>query len=889
MHNPSIPLPQIPLVSENILAGDAKAGVADVIADGRTWFRTAHDLGCDAFEINRGRSKLIDAVIGTLLSLADKRFFKNHPDSGERVAILALGGYGREEMGLSSDIDLLFLYEGKNEPYIRSVTDSILYPIWDNKMEITGATRSTADCISVGRSDLRAQTAMLDARFVAGDRLLAEPLLSHIKTQFDEKGSKQRFIRAKLHEHRTRLKRFGESVYLLEPNVKESEGGLREYHTLLWIAKAAFPGKELDEIHEASDLSMDGAEELKDGVNFLWRVRHALNLMDEKNDRLGVAQQGPIARSFGYTDGRFSAAAEQFMQAYYRNASVVHQQCRRAIEQIVDTALPKPAIMRFFRKRRLSRGIYRAGTKIYADRERLGEGPEAILKVFALANKKGLDIDAKTKEFIMQLASPIGEGDLFTEAANRLWMDMFLEPAFLSRTIKQMHECRLFTRFFPEMEPLVHRIQHDGFHYYTADEHSINAVREIGFLYTKDGHRTFPVLSGALSKVKRTHVLSFATLFHDVGKGRGGNHAEVGAGLVRAIAKRLGWTKDDIETASFLVLSHLLIPTLAYRRDVKDPHLIERLAQTVETTETLAMLYLLAFADVRAIGPHIWSDWKGGLLAELYLNTLSHIEGAGEAAKKQRMLMKKLHRVYELMGRTMSHEELGNYFASVPERYLTSTRPQMIAQHLKMTGKLAGETVVTEVVHAPDRGMTELSLVTHDAAGLFAKIAGVLSLNGVNIIDAQLYTLPDGTVLDELWVTDLNQRPVTDDALWQEIGRELKGALTGELDVHESVKRQTKKRLLSPERKGSDTKIEIDNDVSVRETVVDVVTNDRAGLLYDICRTFFELGCTIERAKITTYADRVIDVFYIRDAGGEKITSKERLKQIQDAINEAVL
>ncbi len=890
-----VPLPQIPVVSESALSKDPNAGVKRVMEEGRKWFRTAHDLQCDALQINKGRSQMIDEVIRSLFSIAEKRFFSNHPENQRRVAIFALGGYGREEMGLSSDIDLLFLYDGGTDAYIREVTDSILYPLWDNKVDITGATRTLAECISVGGKELRAQTAMLDARFVAGDALEASKLFSFLKNQFSSKSNRRRFINAKLAEQTLRLKRFGESVYLLEPNVKESEGGLRDYHTLLWIAKASLG--DTSHFHvgtmqtgEVSPqfLSEEGSRELMEGVRFLWRVRNALHLLDEKNDRLGVLQQGPIAKSLGYEDGRFSAAAEQFMQAYYRHASSVHLKCQRAIEQIVETALPKPTIVSLFTQRKLSLGVSRTGRKLSATSDIVGQGPEAVLRLFALANKKALSLDAKTKELIMQNSDAIAQGELAGEKTNALWKEMLSTPSSLHLTLADMHECRLLALWFPEMEPLIHRIQHDGFHFYTADEHSLHAVREMASLMTKKGQKSFPIPAYAMKKVKRLHVLMLATLFHDIGKGRGGSHAEVGADLGKNIARRLGWSKEDQDTVAFLIRSHLLVPTLAYRRDVKDPHLAERLARTAETSEILAMLYLLAFADVRAMGPHIWSDWKGGLLAELYLNTLSQLEGAGEAAKRQRILLKKLEGVHELLGGKISREDLRSYFSSMPDRYLVQSKPESIASHLKMTGKLAGSIVVTEVNQLPDRGLSELAIVTRDAPGLFARIAGVLSINGVNIIDAQLYTLPDGTVLDLLWATDLSEKPIHDQMMWNQIGKEMEEAIAGGMDVHEQVRRQSKKRLLSRTRKPGDTQIEIDNDVAAGETVVDIMTPDRPGLLYDVAHTFFELGCTIDRAKITTYADRVIDVFYIRDAGGGKITEKERLKQIHDAITNAV-
>jgi len=885
-NNDFVPLPQIPAVTPELLRNDPKSGVKLILAEGRHWFLTAHELKCDALEINRGRTRLIDGLIGSLFSIAEMKFASRFSD-GRRAAILAQGGYGRREMGLFSDIDLLFLYEGGEDEYIREVTDAILYPLWDNGVDVSGATRTLADCQTVGESDLRTKTAMLDARLVAGDEIEASRFFDFIRRQFADKERLRQFIHAKIAEHENRLKRYGDSVYLLEPNVKEGEGGLRDYHTLLWIAKASFPQEDGAFVLSRTGLSEKGINELMQGVAFLWRIRHALHLLEEKNDRLGFAQQESIAGALGFSEGPLSGVAEQFMQVYYRHASMIHLQCQRAIEQVIDTVLPSSWFVRFLTRSRLADGVYQVGDKLFASAERIAQGASSILNIFAIAHRRNITLDAKTKELIMRHTDAMASDAPQDETTNRLWTKMLSRPVFLNRVLNDMHECRCLTHWFPEMGPLVHQIQHDGYHFYTTDEHVLHAVRELGNLMTKAGHNAFPTPAKALKSVKRIHVLTLSTLLHDVGKGRGKGHAEIGATLGGIIAGRLGFSREDQETVSFLIHSHLLIPTLSYRRDTKDPSLIERLAQTVETPEKLAMLYLLAFADVRSMGPHIWSEWKGGLLAELYLNTLLYMRGGKEISSRQRMISNKLEAVLKLMGDIVTRGELSVFFASMPDRYLMHLTPEAIASHLTMAGKLSGHAIVNDVRQISEKGFSELAVVTRDAPGLFAKIAGALSLNGVNIIDAQLYTLPNGTVLDLLWVTDIAGHPISDEARWRVITRQLEQAIADNLDVHGMIKRQSKKRLLTPKRAPQDTSIEIDNDVAPRETVVDVITHDRQGLLYDISRTFFDLGCTIERAKITTYIDRVIDVFYIRDAKGEKITSRERLRQIREAITKA--
>jgi [protein-PII] uridylyltransferase len=387
-----------------------------------------------------------------------------------------------------------------------------------------------------------------------------------------------------------------------------------------------------------------------------------------------------------------------------------------------------------------------------------------------------------------------------------------------------------------------------------------------------------------MARVSRPHVLTLAVLIHDVGKGGGNNHAKRGAEIAREIALRLGWESMDIEDVAFLVEHHALMPALAYRRDVKDPYLIKRFAELVETPELLAMLYLLAFADVRSVGPNVWSNWKGALLAELYQSTLNYLEQGQDVLLHKRM-QGIISSVQGLIGQSMTRDALNKFFSSVPKRYISQASPEEIASHLMMAELLSQTPVVMETKHLNERGYTELSIVMRDTPGLFAKVAAVLSSNNVNIIDAQIFTLPNGVALDLLWVTDINHKPIYDPEYWLRIQKELGQAIEGSINVSELVERKSKPSFLNKKKEEEkEVRIFIDNDVSIVETVVDVWSQDRLGLLYDITKTLFELGCTIERAKITTHQGQAVDVFYVRDTGGKKITSRERLKEIKEAV-----
>jgi [protein-PII] uridylyltransferase len=882
-------LPALPEVCPGALKKDPKAAVKSILGQGHEWFKNACDAGCDALEICRARTQLIDNIILPLFEIAEEKLTAKNPRLSNRAAILAMGGYGRMEMGLFSDVDILFLYEGPIDEYITRIAESIYYPLWDNNIEVNSATRTLSECIALGKKDVRTMTSLLDARFLAGDFARSHRLDDEIRKEFSSRRRLKQFICAKLEEQKNRLKRYGDSISLVEPNVKEGEGGLRDFHTLWWAARASFPDREMNSLLDRTGLSAADQKELIKGVNFLWRIRHALHLLENrKNDRLGREQQGQVAQALGLQHDLFLSITEQLMQEYYRHASVVHLNSQRAVERIMEINFPRPLWKTLWTRRKLADGIYKEGGRISASADALKKGPSPILNLFCLAHENRLSLDAKTKGLIMDFSLTIDTGAFDDPLTRILWKKILSRIDFLHRVLEDMLECKCIEKWIPEMKPIIHRVQHDGYHFYTIEEHSIRAIQEMEMLLSEEGRKLFPTPAQVLSKVKRTHVLTLAVLLHDIGKGEGRNHAEKGTEIAGEVAKRMGFDEKDCEAVAFLIKSHLLLPKLAYRRDIKDPHLIARLADTVGTAEILDMLYLLAFADIRSIGPNVWSDWKGGLLTEVYQNTLAYIENREEEGERRRAISLKKDRVNDILGGAIPYEILSSFFSSMPGRYLLTTSPESIAAHLAMTAKLPGKSVILEARQPSERGFTELSIVTRDAPGLFSKIAGVLSINGVNIIDAQLYTLPDGTVLDLLWVTNLLNEPLEDTHAWKEIERGLESAISGSADIHKLMKRRTKRRFLTEAKKKYTPLIDIDNDVSVGETVVDVITNDRPGLLYEISKIFFDLGCTIERAKITTHLDQVIDVFYIRDASKEKITSRERLKQIQEAITKAI-
>jgi [protein-PII] uridylyltransferase len=886
MQSKSKALPEYPNIERKRYEDDPTSAVKELVASRSAWFANALNAGCDSMDICRGYSGVIDDVVRTLYEISTREMTCCE---GLRSAVLALGGYGRQEMGLATDIDLLFLIEAEESEGARAITDAILYPFWDSGVQVGGATRTLSDCASIMDHDARALTAMMDARLIAGDDGLLTELKKRIEEYFSSRSRRSKFIDDKIREHNGRLERYGGSIYMLQPNLKEGEGGLREVHTLRWVASAQRHGADPSQAIRAFVKDDNSRRDLDDAHSFLWAVRHALHLIDpSSNDRLTAGLQGDVARKLGYEASPEATPAEAFMSDFYMWAERVHLICERGIELVRREARPASRASRIFRRRPVPGGIQRTEFGTLTLRRPGCVDALTELNLFATSRRSGVPVDPITKGQL-GMADCCELTDIGSFEATRSLRDIFSQFKNLEGTLLDMHECGALVRWFPEMAPMFHMVQHDGFHYYTAGVHSIRAVGEITALLGRDVKRDMPVQRLALSRVRRPHVLALATLFHDVGKGRGRDHSEKGAELAAGIASRIGLRETDVKDVEFLVRSHLLMSTLAFRRDIRDPYLIERFAQSLRSPEVLAMLYLLTYADIRAIGKGVWSEWKGALLGELYQKTHEYMTAGGVTPERRRREREKvISSVLKLVGSDVPKKDVADYLEKLPERYMHSVTADAIAAHTLLVRDIESNPMATFVRELPELGYTELSIVTRDSPGLFAKIAGVLASYSANVVDAQIYTSSDGVAIDVIWVTDATHRMLSDPAVWSRIRGELARVLVEDGDVERVVGGKFKRGLLDKGRVRRPTEVSIENDVSALHTVVEVKADDRKGLLYTMAQTFHDLDCSIDLARITTHVDRVIDVFYIRDAGGKKISSKERLDIIRQRLIEAL-
>lgn len=843
-----------------------------LIESKREWFVSEVNASPSHRDLIAAHTSILDRILIALYS-------RGSISADGRVSIVALGGYGRMEVGLFSDMDLMILHSGVSPDRIKAITDEIFYPLWDSKFEIGGATRSIGDCRSLIKDDVKILTALLDARVVAGESSLVDELKSVIASHFSTKKNRSCFIEAKLSEREDRLRRVGNSICQLEPNIKEGRGGLRDYHTMHWA----------EMVHRfAYDEGFTIQPQPLDSFDFLLRVRHSLHsIMMRRTDLLSDSCQDDVARSMGISEIDGVSSAERLMSEYYRHACKIAAASEISIDRIQQRYRRRNKFIFKILKRPIDKRAMRVTSRgmITLRDGALDRDPSLALRLLAESRRLKLPIDPMGIEAITKMQFP----DSVQDCEWELFRKLLTKPAELENILQDMNGANLLKRYLPELHRIYFLVQHDGMHAYTVGIHSIKAAGELGRM-----------IEGALSDkgdrftqpfklVDRLPVLVLATLLHDIGKGRGVDHASTGAELAYKIAKRIGFSDKDSADAAFLVRSHLLFAEISFKRDLHDDLFIEKFSQSMRSAELLAMLYLLTCADLKAVSPHIWSDWKGSLLEELYKRTITFICDCEEVnSRAELILSSKLSKIARSLGADCSMDELNLFRSSLPERYLRTLTPETIAAHYIMMQELPDEGLSTVIRHDTASGYTELSIITRDRPGLFAIIAGVLSANGANILGAELFTSDSGFAIDVIWLSDSDGGIFEDSNKLNRLRDELKGAIVGGLDHGELFRGRLKSGMIDRSQRKLPASVEIENGVSAIETVIEISADDRIGLLYSIASAISKRGCTIERAKVTTKAKRVVDVFYVRKMDGGKLSDPSEIEKLRGDLIEAI-
>ncbi len=848
--------------------------------------KVRHADGASGAESVRAHTAFMDDLLRWLYETADGEVrAAGHAPSG--LVLVALGGYGRGELHPSSDLDLMLIHQGEVTPYVQRMAQEILYTLWDLGLRVGHACRSLDDCLAIARTDLPSRTSMQAARVLAGDSRLFRQLQQTLRREVYRRDYPE-FLAQMLAERDERYRRHGGSVYLQEPNVKESAGALRDVHTALWLASARFGTRTLRELEDKGLLTGKERVATDAALTFLWRVRNELHfLAGTKQDVLDRGLQTPVAKSLGYEDDEIRLGVESFMRDYYRHARTVHRISARLIARCQEGLARHGTVGRRGRRAALADGLVVYDGRLHlAEPGALQSDPARILRVFWHAQQLGSELGVELERALEEAAPTLApEAWRASPELKGVFLSILRSSGRVATTLRRMHDTGVLGAYLPEFGALDCLVQYDHYHRFSVDQHSLLAVEVLEGLGPGQGSEV-DELAQIFAEVERPELLTLGILLHDIGKALGHGHATKGVPLIKAVTRRLNLDADDAAAVEFLVEHHLFLSHIAERRDLDDPKTVERLAGTVRFPAWLTMLYLLTCVDIRAVGTGVWNAWRGALLRELYLRTRTRLVGRSPKAPRRAVVAQ---RIVQALADPAYAAAASRHLQAMSDRYVRTTSPQRMAAHLRLIERLREEALATEVFHFPDLGASDLVVVTRDTPGLFALIAGTLAAHGVNILSAQIETRADGVAVDTLHVNDPEGDAILDESRWEAVTRDLRRGLAGECTVEALLAERRPRRpgLVRPSTPGP-ARVTVDNSLSDTHTVVEVRAPDRLGLLYLITQALAAEGLDIATAKIATDRDHALDAFYVKGRAGGKVEAPDALARLRETISAAL-
>jgi [protein-PII] uridylyltransferase len=870
----------------------AVALVATTLEEGRADARRALEDGGTGLACAARISDLEDEIIVAIHDLAT-RAVRPAKSAGARLTVVAVGGYGRGLLAPGSDIDLLFLLPDDRTRGVEKIVEAMLYVLWDLRQKVGHATRSIDECLRQAKADMTIRTSLLEARFILGDRALFDAMRERFEKEIVARPARE-FVAAKLADRDSRLKRSGASRYVVEPDIKEGKGGLRDLNTLFWIAKYVYRVRDTHELVRAGLFTAKELALFRRCEEFLWAVRcHLHFLTGRAEERLSFDFQRPIARQLGYTPRAGLTDAERFMKHYFLIAKDVGD-----LTAIVCAALeerqakPRPVLDRFIgRLRRRSSVIADAKDfKIEFDRisvvrdDVFERDPINLIRLFWVSDRGNLAIHPDATRLVTHSLKRIDAGVRANPEANRIFLEILTSRRSPETVLRHMNEAGVLGRFVPDFGRIVGMMQFTMYHHYTVDEH---LLRTIGVLSNIEAGRLVedhPLVSEFLPSIANRKIIYVAAFLHDIAKGRPQDHSIAGAEAARRLCPRFGLSAAETETVAWLIEQHLTMSITAQSRDLSDPRTTENFANIVQTLERLKMLLVLTVCDIRAVGPGVWNGWKGQLLRTLFWET-EVVLGGGHSSidRKSRVSVAQDALRRGLPG--WSDPDFETYAARhYPAYWLKVDLARQVAQ-AKLLYAMASDvrSLATEVATDAFRGVTELTIVAPDHPRLLSIIAGVCASAGGNIVDAQIFTTTDGLALDTIFLSRAFERDEDELRRASRIASGIEKALRGEIRLGEMVaaKRgpdaRTKAFALAPD-------VTISNNLSNRFTVIEVSGLDRPGLLYDLTAVVSRLNLNIGSAHIVTFGEKAVDAFYVTDLTGAKITSATRQATIKRQI-----
>lgn len=808
----------------------------------------------------------------------------------QSCCLVGVGGYGRRELAPYSDIDVMVLYSSSGQQIVSSLSSQVFYHLWDLGFQVGHSVRSIQDCLTIANEDISAKTALLESRCLTGNTTIFQEFKRRFaKTLLGRRA--QGFIQEKVEERHKEYGKFGESIYLLEPNIKKTKGGLRDLHLLQWVGMAKYQAATLRQLADKGVLAHQDYLALVEAREFLWKVRALMHLQAGRaQDILTFEDQVRLSAQYGFVDQPHLLAVEQFMQQYYRHTTGLYDRCIRFIDRSrergwwyrVTKFFPTPLI----------EGVFQiVDDRLTIPPEKLIQvldHPEALLRLFRVAQEKKLTINSEVLEEIHRHLEGVPPDLFHTPSASQKFREILSGPGPVAETLELMHRARLLEKLIPAFARVRGLMQFNQYHKFTVDEHSLLAVKHCELLGSREDR-----FGQVYREIKHKDLLHLALLLHDLGKGLPEDHSEVGKTIAQKTTQRLGLNSQEGRTLEFLVHQHLLMAHTAFRRDPYDDKVLMTFARAVGTPETLRKLYLLTGADIAAVGPDTLTKWKESLLTELYGRTLPEVSGGREPSGEQEHLKEIVGEVKKSLGKRDDIEDtwVEEQLEQFPLRYYASVAPHHMAIHLRAIKEIhRGQPVVLPIFNS-ELKVCEYTLITYDdiSPGIFMNATGAFAAQGLQVLDAQIITRKDGIVVDTFLVSDPDFVGEPHQDRLRSVGDGMISILKGEdtvADLMNRCRRMSWQREFPFER--MTTEVLIDNETSDHYTIIDVFAEDRQGLLYVMARSIFNLGLSLLAARIATRLDQVVDVFYVTGQQGGKVDDPEWCETIRKTLHQDV-
>lgn len=917
------PPPTAPLAfADSASAAERLAACKAFLAAEGAALRSRHEAGASGLEIVHARSAAMDAMLARLFDRAVTGFTTAHGKLPAAVALVALGGYGRSELNPLSDVDVMFLFPAKTKPAVvkpllEHLSNEVLYPLWDSGLKVGHSTRNVDDVFAEARKDIQTLTSMLESRFLAGSAALFETFAQAYRafaTTEDPKG----YIAARLDDQAQRRAKYGDTIFLQEPDVKNGVGGLRDYQNAVWMARVKLGVADIGELVSQKYLRPEELAEFTRAYDFLLRVRNELHFLSKRpTDLIDLELQPRVAQHLGYAEADLLVRVEHFMQDYYRAAQSIYRiskviESRLALTIGRDASGEKVSLResllasRFRRSKKLD-GFVLRGRELAAETPTVfRDDPVRLIRVFRHCQQLGCAPDFHLATLIRESVGWMTPEVRLSPDANISFRAILSEVGSVFPTLSLMHELGVLGRFIPEFDSLTCMVQHEYYHRYTADVHTLNAIRQLDLIFTQAEPITLKYRE-ALHETADPALLYLTLLLHDIGKADGiQGHAESGVRLAGPIMDRLGVSPGGRELVSFVIKNHLAMARFWQKRDVDDPQTATAFAELVENAEQLRNLYVHTFCDARGTAASLWNSYKDTLHTSLYRATLQRLSlGAGLDAHYEQ---KKQMTQQELITRKIpgiSTDEITAHFSLLPERYFIQTDASEITLHIQMVNRLLKSIATADTVGSLkpviewqddlNRSLTVVNVVTWDRAGLFYKLAGAFSVAGLSILGAKVISRSDHIAIDTFYVVEPDRGVVQSADAQKTFAATIEAALVGNKDLFPDIVAQARRVAASrPAVNGEGLHssfpptVDVYHELSMKRTIVEIQARDQIGLLYRLAKTISDHGFDITFARIGTERGVAIDTFYIESSEPTQAVDEHRLHALRDTLAEVI-